>query len=226
MEKDFIVYTALNGKDGLFIFNNTPLSIILLDLIMPVVSGLEVLKEIRKISSDIKVIILTGEKNYELTRKCADLGVQGFVEKPYKTVDFLDRIKNMAGVKKNCKVLQEIWGENYENQLSSINHNVRKAIDYIRQNYHKNITREDVAAYLKITAGYLSKIFNEECGIQLNEFFVKYRIEKSQEFLLNNPHLKINDIAASIGISDLNYFCRLFKQQTGKTPGEFRRENY
>ncbi len=98
------------------------------------------------------------------------------------------------------------------------------AIDYLERNYQKDLSLEEVAAFIQISPFYLSKIFKKE----LNENFIDYltgiRIRKAKE-LLTNPILTIKDTCYQVGYKDPNYFARVFKKATGITPTEYQTQN-
>lgn len=92
LENEFTVITALNGKGGLSAFNTKPVSLIVLDLNLPDMRGLEVLKKIREKCTGTKVLIVTSKSCHEWAVTCADLNVQGYMEKPFDIVKLAGKI--------------------------------------------------------------------------------------------------------------------------------------
>lgn len=82
-----------------------------------------------------------------------------------------------------------------------------------------------MAAHLDITPAYLGRLFQKECGIGLKEYIERCKVEKSREQFANSPHVSIKKVAASVGISNVNHFCKLFKKYTGLTPSRFRKDS-
>lgn len=222
LKKDFQVFTASNGEQGLQIINKKSISAVLLDLLMPGMSGIEVLKKIRRDNDDVKVIIMTANSKHDWAKKCADLNVQGYVEKPYDPKKFLERLKKNLGVH-DFKVLHEIWGEEFAGRFSSINHVVKKALFYIEKNFQKDVSRKKLASHLKITPEYLSRVFTKECGIKISKYVSCLRLITCKQYLNENQDRSIKEVASSVGIRNAEYFCRFFKSKTGLTPNEFRK---
>lgn len=101
------------------------------------------------------------------------------------------------------------------------NYVIKRAINYIRENYQKGITQEEVASVLEITPEYLSTLFNREMGINFSVFLKQFRISHAKR-MLKGTDKKVYEIAESVGYSDPKYFQRVFKEEVGVSPGEYR----
>ena len=96
-----------------------------------------------------------------------------------------------------------------------------KAINFIRANYMRRITLEDVAEYTYLSPSYFSKIFSEEMKMNFSSYLNQVRIEKSK-VLLSSKELSIIEIADMVGFYDQSYFNKVFKKLTGVTPKKYR----
>lgn len=99
---------------------------------------------------------------------------------------------------------------------------VKKAIQYIIDNYADDIQIEVIADFVNLSPNYLSNVFKKEMGITLNQYIEGYRINKAKG-LLKNFDLKLNDICQQVGYNNTAYFISVFKKVTGLSPTEFRR---
>ena len=97
-------------------------------------------------------------------------------------------------------------------------------LQYICTNYKNTPTIADVAVKLKSNPMYLGQKFRKETGYTFHDYLNKYRIDKAKELLLN-PDLKIFEISEAVGISNSQYFSKLFRQFADTTPNEYRREH-
>lgn len=222
LKNDFHVYTALNGKEGMSIFKSRNLSIILLDLTMPLVSGLDMLKKVRAVNDDIIVMIMTGKSSHEGAVKCADLHVQAYILKPFSLSELKRRMTKLIHTM-DLEHLRLLWGEDFKFRMTNLGPLSRKALAFIHQNYAVAFNREELSRYINMNADYLGRLFNKECGIPLSMYINGYKIFKSCEYLANHTAMRIQDVSRSVGFSDVNNFCRLFKKHTGKTPTSFRK---
>lgn len=100
---------------------------------------------------------------------------------------------------------------------------VEAAIAYIRENYGKDVSLEDVSRKVNISPYYFSRIFREEAGSTFIEYLTSIRMDRAKELLSEN-RLSMKEICSEIGYSDPNYFSRSFKKNVGITPTEYREE--
>lgn len=98
---------------------------------------------------------------------------------------------------------------------------IYKAIDYIKRNYMKKITLEDVASHVRLSISYFCSIFKAEMKCSFNTYLNKVRIEMSKKLLEDNT-IPLVDVAYLVGYEDQSYFSKVFKNRTGTSPGKFR----
>ena len=93
--------------------------------------------------------------------------------------------------------------------------------DYLEENLSQPLTRESVAKRFHITPNYLSHIFQKSGSVGFNEYLTSVRLEQAKK-LLRGYNLKVKEIAHNCGFVDSNYFCRVFKRHTERSPSEYR----
>ncbi|MFM2476243.1 AraC family transcriptional regulator [Celerinatantimonas sp. MCCC 1A17872] len=93
--------------------------------------------------------------------------------------------------------------------------------NYIGTHYQSPMTRETLAQAFYISPSYLSHLFRKEANVSFYEYLNYVRLEHAKE-LLKHYDLKVKEIAMHCGFNDSNYFCRLFKQQTRRSPSQYR----
>ena len=120
-------------------------------------------------------------------------------------------------------VIKIIAGKRVKRENIS-NYIIQRAINYIREHYQEGITQEEVSRKLDITPEYLSALFSRELGIGFSRFLRRFRISHAKR-LLKGTDMKIYEIAEAVGYSDAKYFARIFKEEQGVTPGEYRQLN-
>ncbi len=99
---------------------------------------------------------------------------------------------------------------------------VKRARQLIEEYYNQGITLEETAQKLGVSEEYLSSQFKKETGASFTETVRKYRIEKVKDLLLHSP-LKLNQIADMVGYADPKYMSKVFKEEVGILPAEYRK---
>lgn len=101
---------------------------------------------------------------------------------------------------------------------------IKKAIEYIRMNYSRNISIQEISHYIGIGRGYLFLLFKKLLKTSPQEFLISFRLDKACE-LMANSSLTIGDISRSVGYEDPLVFSKVFKKNKGVAPREYRRIN-
>ena len=112
----------------------------------------------------------------------------------------------------------------YEHKFEQYSTLIQKAMEIIRKEYDSGITLEETANQLYVSEEYLSSQFKKETGYNFTETVRKYRIEKIKE-LLRTTKYKMNQIAELVGYSDPKYMSKVFKEEEGILPTEYRRNS-
>ncbi len=120
--------------------------------------------------------------------------------------------------------VQTAFGEkNFENTGSNLS--IRQVIAYMHKHYHEkglSINRMSEEVFLAPT--YLSSLFKQDTGLTINQYLTKLRMEYAKSFLLD-PKFKLYQVADKVGYEDAAYFARIFKNQIGMTPSEYKEKN-
>lgn len=109
-----------------------------------------------------------------------------------------------------------------ENERDYTARAIVKVKQYIHANYRSNITLEELARHALLSSSYLSHAFSETCRISITEYLKTIRVRKAQA-LLKSSDKTVTEVAASVGYADPNYFARVFKGTTGKSPQQYRK---
>ena len=105
-----------------------------------------------------------------------------------------------------------------ENRYDEI---VKDSIEYIKDNFNKDISLNDVAAHCYLSTSYFSKLFKFHTGATMSQYIFELRMERAKE-MLGIPDIKIYEISNTIGYNDTKYFYRVFKKYFKMTPQEYK----
>src|SRR4030067_1668456 len=214
----FNLFTAIDGKEGIDLLKHRRFNLVLLDLTMPGIDGMEVLKWIRGLSESPPVMILTGHSTHERDKGGADSGVLGYIEKPFNAAELFNRVSAILQEDKKKGNIATDSESAFTKKLSSL---VEKAIRFfnIRYTDHINPLRpHEVAAHVGVSREHLGRRFKEELGCGVTEYINRLRIEKAKQLLLENKDTPISEIYCDSGFENENYFLKIFKRYTGMTP--------
>ncbi|WP_226035118.1 response regulator [Aquibacillus saliphilus] len=116
-------------------------------------------------------------------------------------------------------LLEMIFQVNFKKEKNS----VLLIEEYLRNNYQKDITLSDISEQFYLSREYISRKFKQQFNKTITDYVTALRIEKAKE-LLENPYLKVYEIASSVGYLNDKYFIKVFKKTVGITPKEFQKE--
>ncbi|WP_282939194.1 AraC family transcriptional regulator [Paenibacillus sp. RC67] len=101
---------------------------------------------------------------------------------------------------------------------------VKKAIEFVHNNYSQAITIGEMADWIGLERKYMSKLFKAATGLTPQDYLIHFRISKACE-LMNNPSLSIGEIAYSVGYKDQLLFSKMFKKLRKQSPSEYRKSS-
>ena len=116
------------------------------------------------------------------------------------------------------KFLRDLRGRQGKDYLHPA---IRLALKYIEAHYHEDISQSDVAEAVHLNPSYFSTLFKKSLDKGFSDYLTELRIEHIKERLTTTSE-KIKNIAAAEGFSDYQYFVKVFKKNTGLTPGQYR----
>lgn len=209
-----ILEDASNGLQAINLCSMYNPDIILIDIKMPKITGLDALESILKTNPKIKAIILTAYPEFEYVQKALKLGACDYILKPAKPIEIQNALNKLVSSLNihNTKVSQ--------NNISYKN-SIQKALEYINNNYSKALTLESVASEVFLNPQYFSRYFKKHTGLNFIEYLSKIRVTKAKT-LLSTTNNSINNIGLSVGYIDQSYFTKVFLKYEGVTPLKYR----
>jgi len=229
----FTVIIKSTGMHAIQYLKDTPdIDLALVDVKLPDISGIEVLKEIKKVKPCVPAIIMTAYGNERVAVNAFRCGARDYVKKPFSKDELLKRIDfclslNIIDQARNRKVLtneaEEIAAGLFSRtKAGRKDHNLQQALNYIHNNFSTDISLDRVAGTAGISKYHFSRLFKEMTGLTYQSYLNRVRIEQAKKFL-NDDALSITDTGYAVGYFDLTHFERIFKKLTGITPSQFRR---
>ncbi len=211
-QDEYRIIRASSGEEALKIIKKpNDIDLVLLDIKMPGLSGIEVLIKIKTVSPDINVIILTGYSSKDTAIDALRGHADNFIDKSSK----VDEIRNIIE-----KVLETKKGIDDPNALD-IEGKINKVKRFIERNALKKVSLEDAAKSVYLSPKYLSRIFKQTTRMTFNKYRLKIKTKKAKE-LLKKTGYNIDQISEKMGYMNTESFIRIFKKITKCTPTEYR----
>jgi len=104
--------------------------------------------------------------------------------------------------------------------------NVLHVMDYVTNHLHDRITLEELAEYTAVTPSYLSAVFKKETGMTISDYIRRTKIEAAMKLLQYYDDLSATEIGEYLAFSSASHFTKVFREETGMTPKEYRKKHY
>jgi len=225
------ITTAYNAIDALKILSSTGADLVITDIDMPCMDGLDLIKEAQDKQYCKHFVILTGYEKFEFVRRALRYKVNDYLLKPINKDEFREiilKVENeINGVLESSArtKLQDLPIYKVLNSNQNCSEKFQKLITYIHTHFTIDISLEHIGKAFALNPNYICSLFQNE----LNTTFLYYvdcvRLNKSIDLLLLHKNEGIKDIAIASGFMSERHFYKVFKKRIGDTPGHFR-QNY
>lgn len=229
LSPDFKVLSAKNGEEGLIIANETIPDLIITDVMMPVLSGVELCKRLRTqvITSHIPVIILSAKTGISEQIEGLEMGADVYMIKPFN-IDMLKvQVQRLICFKQAIysKYLKETTLIPQEQGTSKLDDEfIRKVLAFIEDNMtDSDLNVDQLANCVSLSKVQTYRKVKAISGLSIVEFIRTVRLKKASQLILEDK-LNFSEIAFATGFSTPSYFSKCFHDHFGKTPSEFATE--
>ncbi|WP_040192551.1 response regulator transcription factor [Clostridium culturomicium] len=214
-----VVAKAENGAQVLELNNKFSPDIIIIDINMPLMNGLECIREIRKENSACIIIIVSGYDSFKFAQEAIRQNVDFYLLKPVDDMELYDVLKQAI-----INYDKRLGTQNILNKFSPSQSDTKtNVIKFINENYtRKDISSEQIEKQFGLSRSTLFKIMKSVTDKSLVEYITMLRMRSAIKLLENNDGITVCEIAKSVGYSDQYYFSRAFKKHTGYSPKEYR----
>lgn len=200
--RGYEVHTAQNGEDAVQRAQQQAYRVVLLDLKMPGMDGIETLKQLKSEGCRADVIMITGYGNVSTAVEAMKIGARDFIEKPFKPQDLQAMIEG---------VLQR-----QDAEISA-----DPVVGFIQQHATEIGSRKDVANRLGVSLERVSTRVQEETGLSFRQFLHACRLNLAKR-LLETTELDISEISTRTGFQTVQHFSRVFSKRAGISPKNYR----
>ena len=211
-----VIAQAENGREAWQKFQENPADILLTDINMPQMNGLELAKLVRDQVPTCHIVFLTGYDDFDYARTAIKLGADDYLLKPFSKDDveeMLAKVQTKLDKERKKAQIQNLVDQGQRSELEEAIHN--RLAD-------SELSLKSLASQLGFSPSYLSVLIKKELGLPFQDYLIQERMKKAKLLLLTTD-LKIYEIAEQVGFEDMNYFSQRFKQVVGLTPRQFKK---
>jgi signal transduction histidine kinase/ligand-binding sensor domain-containing protein/CheY-like chemotaxis protein len=227
LSKEYNVYTAQNGKEGITILEEKDIDLAVSDIMMPEMDGIEFCKYVKNKFeiSHVPIILLTAKNKEEDRIEAYDFGADGFISKPFNLNVLYSKIKNL--LKSKAKAAKE-FKKQFVFEVKSLNYTnvdekfLQQAIDCV--NGHINdpdFDQQQFADALGTSKSTLYKKLKSLTDLNTSAFIRNIRLKTVCKIIEENRKIRISELAYAVGFSDPKYFSSCFKKEFGLIPSEY-----
>ena len=228
LQKRYYVFTATNGLDAVKIVKNNDIDIIVSDVMMPEMDGIELCRMLKNDleTSHISIILLTAKNSINDRVECYNAGADAYISKPFELKVLEARINNFIARKQNN---QQAFQSNVEINISTLEYPsideqfLEKAIHIIEHHISEpEFDINDFADHLNLSKSSLYRKIKTMTGLSPIEFIRNIKL-KHACLMLKDKSISISEVAYAVGFSDPKYFTSCFKSEFNLTPSEYQK---
>ncbi|MNO36294.1 putative response regulatory protein [compost metagenome] len=232
---------AGNGAEALDMIRRDVPDLVITDIIMPEMDGVELLKRTREEGYASRFVMLTCMSDFEYVRQAMEYGASNYILKLSMSVnslrETLRKISNelpkdddkrnmssapvqgksgMGGLNANTRELPPLLHEEVTSHPE-----IQKILQYIHAHYPEDITVKSMSQYVVMGENYVSTLFKKKTGQTLIHYLHQVRVNQAIQYLCHSD-LPVYEIGNRVGFVNDNYFIKIFKRLTAQTPSQYR----
>lgn len=247
-----VVGAVSNGFSACELLERQAVDILVTDVNMPNMSGLELARRAMDRKPDVRVVFVSGHQDFHYVKQALSLKACSYVLKPMDDDELVASLRQITleleyeahrkrTEEQYLKMMQaleaqegrgdkaeDIRGRQDEpvamqsGDMPGCSRLVREIVATMQSRLHENLTLKNIAQQFAFSPNYLGHLFKEETGQGFSEMLTELRMNRARE-LLKDPKVKIYEVAGQVGYRYMPYFSRQFKETFGMTPMEFRK---
>lgn len=222
------VLIALNGAEGLEIASKTMPDLIISDVMMPEMDGIEFCKVIKKniVTSHIPVILLTAKVDFETKYKGIETGADDYIPKPFEIEYLKIRINNLLQSRENLRNLfqRSMVLKPTNVTVTTVDEKfLKKVMEIIEANLSDEaLSINTLESELGLSHSTFYRKIKTLTGQSAQEFILNFRLKRAYQILTDDKNVRVSDVAYMVGFSNQNYFSRCFKEYFGFPPSDLK----
>lgn len=233
-----VIWQAADGNEAVRLCFKERCQIVIMDISMPELNGVEAAEQIRRLDEDCEIIFLTAYDEFSYAKRAIAIHALDYLLKPCEEEELtavmeeaVGRIKKREQFEKlhmEQEMPEETGAEMPEPDLEEepdepdrLGQAAEKIRRYIRKNYMKDISMQDAARMMNYSDAYFCKLFKQCFDQNFTAYLARFRINEARR-LLQDKNASVREVSMLVGYYDANYFAKVFKRIAGMNPSEYR----
>lgn len=210
-----IIGEASDGMEALAQIDNLCPDIVIMDINIPIMSGLKVIQLSRIMHPQIAYVIVSGYDDFSYCQQALRLQITDYILKPVNYEEFGSCIDNLK-----ISLFEHQMEEESEEQEGRTITGITR---YLQEHLSGELSLSVLAGHFHLNAQYISQLFKNEIGVGFLTYLTNIRMEKAKKLLVSTS-LSVTEIAGQVGYGDYRVFTKTFKKSEGITPSQYRRD--
>lgn len=217
------ILVAENGREVVEKYKEFKPEVMILDIEMPGLSGLDAAQLIRGLGSKSNIIFLTAFNEFDYAKKAISVHALEYLLKPCDDKELILSVEEAMRLTDadNSSDSEEKNDDESENETEL--NTADLILSYIEENYGGELSVQKMAEQFAYSEVYFCRLFKQHFGESFISYLTEYRIRKAVE-LLENTNLSVKDIGKKVGYEDSNYFTKVFKRVKNVSPSEYKNQ--
>ena len=210
-----IVGIAEDGEEAIRMVHHLDPDLVITDVRMPVMDGLEMIRRLTEEGARCRFIILSGYADFAYAQQAIKLGVRAYVTKPVDEDELAQAILSLFAEKDGDARSDPAPGPKQDT--------FDRLLEYVREHFNEDMTQQELSERFFLNPVYISQLFRKRTGMTYQNYLTRLRIDRARRYL-EETDLMVYEISERVGYSDTAYFSRVFEKTTGIRPTDYRKK--
>ena len=240
--ENLVILQAVDGTEAIKLCSQERCQIVIMDISMPEMNGVEAAEQIRRLDEGCEIIFLTAYDEFSYAKRAIAIHALDYLLKPCEEEELtavmeeamrrIQRRRQFEELNRSCECLgeesrkEEVYGAEFKDEADMeepdrLGQAAEKIRRYIQKNYMRDISMQDAARMMNYSDAYFCKLFKQCFDQNFTAYLTACRNHEARR-LLRAKNVSVREVSMLVGYYDANYCAKVFQRITGMNPSEYR----